>query len=83
MNPSFHENYYRLNQYFNSYFHENNFHENNCPPSHTLIRCACQAVPPATREVGHPSVRSAIEERMLVRDSNRCSATGGQGHLRS
>ena len=33
MNPSFHENYYRLNQYFNSYFHENNFHENNCPPS--------------------------------------------------
>ena len=37
MNPSFHENYYRLN-------HENNFHENNCPPSglgRAVCSCAC------------------------------------------
>ena len=38
MNPCFHENYYRLNQYFNSYFHENNFHENDCPPSMAVLR---------------------------------------------
>ena len=39
-------------------------------------------MPPATREVGHPSVRSAIEERMLVRDSeNRLSGVRIQSGL--